>query len=74
MGTAAGRTARKLALSVAAVMAGATLPGFTQPLAPVKVCQPNDTWFYCADKVKKAIKSTNATSTLSAASSCHAIV
>lgn len=48
-----------LALSVAAVMAGVTLPVVAQPLAPVKVCQPNDAWFKCADKVKKAIKSTN---------------
>ena len=48
-----------LALSIAAVMAGATLPVAAQPLAPVKVCHPNDAWFKCADKVKKAIKSTD---------------
>lgn len=48
-----------LSLSVAVVMAGATLSVSAQPLAPVKVCQPNDAWFRCADKVKKAIKGTN---------------
>jgi len=48
-----------LALSVAAVLGGAALPIAAQPLAQVKVCRPNDTWFNCAEKVKRAIKSTD---------------
>lgn len=48
-----------LALAASVAMTGATHPVFAQPLAPIKVCQPRDAWFVCADKVKKTIKSTD---------------
>jgi len=47
-----------LALSVATVLGCAAPPVAAQSLPPAKVCKPNDTWFNCAEKVKKAIKAT----------------